>query len=85
MQEGVGSNLLEGVRERQRASFEDLQFEICSSYIKHASEKLALREAELITQSSQFLAQLLHHEHSRDLTDVCPTETTSDSFLRLGL
>jgi hypothetical protein len=85
MQEAVGSNLLEGIRDKQRASFEDLQFEICSSYIKHASEKLALREAELITQSSQFLTQFLHHDHSRDLTDLCPTETTSDSFLRLGM
>lgn len=34
---------------------EDIQYTLCSSYIKYASEKLAVREANLIAQTALLL------------------------------
>lgn len=36
---------------QHRFSLENIQFELFNTYIKHSSERLALKEAELLTQT----------------------------------
>lgn len=67
------------VRQRGRRSthLEDLQYELCLSYIRHASEKLALRESELMLQSTLFLNSLSQHDKS--LTDPSTTDASFEN------
>ena len=77
LQDGVGGG------RRRSSQLEDMQYEICLSYIRHASEKLALKESELMLQSTIFLSSVatqhdksLTYPSSKSLTDPSSTEAS---------
>jgi hypothetical protein len=57
---------------------EDLQYELCLSYIRHASEKLALRESELMLQSSRFINSIISQQE-KSLTEPSSTEASFEN------
>lgn len=77
--------MAEGVlKEREgRFSVENIQFELFNTYIKYSSEKLALKEAQLLTQTELFLDKyidLAYLNDKKSLNDCCTTEASIEYY-----
>ena len=55
-----------------------MHYEICLSYIRHASRTLALRESELMHQSALFLTTLAT-SHDKSITEPSSTEASFEN------
>jgi hypothetical protein len=59
-------------------NLEDMHYEICLSYIRHASKTLALRESELMHQSAVFLTSIAA-SHDKSITEPSSTEASFEN------